>query len=144
MSSPAPSGKPARSRPAWPDRALLAALAWYGVMLGFHGSRLDVVAWFQAVGLSLLVGTLLVGNALGQGRPTPLQVLRFYLIPFGVSSFTAATAPAGFIVIVSPRPRDNLMAAAVAGLVLLAACARARHRSSAAPEPKPEPMPPHA
>jgi len=94
----------------WPRHALNAAFIWYLAMMAFHVSVLDVATVIQAVGLSVIVGTLLSGNAIGNGPLRRRQVARFYLIPFCVSSFTAATASAGFIVIFSPSLLENALA----------------------------------
>lgn len=95
----------------WPRYALNAGLIWYVVMVGFHVERLTASALWQALGLAFVVGTLLTGNAMGDARLRGSQVARFYLIPFCVSSFTAATGSAGFVVIVSPMLLENAAAA---------------------------------
>ncbi len=66
----------------WPRHAFNAALGWYLVMMAFHGKALGATALIQALGLSLIVGTLLTGNALGRSPLRRRQVARFYLIPF--------------------------------------------------------------
>lgn len=102
----------------WPRHALNAAFVWYLVMLAFHASALEAATVVQALGLSAIVGTLLTGNAMGRSPLRRRQVARFYLIPFCVSSFTAATAPAGFVVIFAPSLLENVLAAlAVAALL---------------------------
>ena len=111
--------KPGRQQQTWPRHALNATFVWYLVMLAFHGEALNLTALVQALGLSLLVGTLLTGNALGGGPLRRRQVARFYLIPFCVASFTAATASAGFIVIFSPSLPENGLAALLAATPLL-------------------------
>ena len=103
----------------WPRHAFNAALGWYLVMMAFHGPTLGATALIQALGLSLLVGTLLTGNAIGRSPLRRRQVARFYLIPFCVSSFTAATAPAEFVVIFSPSLLENALAALLATALLL-------------------------
>lgn len=103
----------------WPRHALNAAFVWYLVMIAFHWRGINGGALAQALGLSLIVGTLLTGNALGRSPLRRRQIARFYLIPFCVSSFTAATAPVGFFVIFSPFLLENALAAlTVAALVL--------------------------
>jgi len=102
----------------WPRHALNAAFIWYLVMMALHVPALGPAAVIQAIGLSAIVGTLLAGNALGRSPLRRRQVARFYLIPFCVSSFTAATAPADFVVVFSPSLPENLLAAlAVAALL---------------------------
>ncbi|MFP4261504.1 MAG: hypothetical protein ACLFS1_10540, partial [Opitutales bacterium] len=103
----------------WPRHALNAAFFWYLGMMAFHAGALGVAAWAQALGLSLIVGTLLTGNALGGAPLRRRQVARFYLIPFCVASFTPATAPAGFIVIFSPSLIENGLAALLTATPLL-------------------------
>lgn len=102
----------------WPRHALNAAFIWFLVMMVFHASVLDAAAVIQAIGLSALVGTLLTGNAMGNGPLRRRQVARFYLIPFCVSSFTAATAPAGFLVIFSPFLLENALAVSAVATLL--------------------------
>lgn len=104
---------------SWSRHALNAAFIWYLVMMAFHGKELGAAALAQAFGLALIVGTLLTGNALGQSPLRRRQVARFYLIPFCVASFTAATTPAGFIVIFSPSLVENVLAALLVGALLL-------------------------
>ena len=111
--------KPSPKQQTWPRHALNAAFIWYLVMMAFHGAALSAMALVQALGLSLIVGTLLTGNALGGASLRRRQVARFYLIPFCVASFTAATAPAGFIVIFSPSLLENGLAALLAATPLL-------------------------
>lgn len=102
----------------WPRHALNAAFIWYLVMMAFHAAALDVATVVQALGLSAIVGTLLTGNAMGNAPLRRRRVVRFFLIPFCVSSFTAATAPAGFVVIFAPSLLENALAAlAVAALL---------------------------
>ena len=111
--------KPSIKQENWPRHALNASFIWYLVMMAFHGAALSVMALVQALGLSLLVGTLLTGNALGGAPLRRRQIARFYLIPFCVASFTAATAPLGFIVIFSPSLFENGLAALLAATPLL-------------------------
>lgn len=104
---------------AWPRHALNAAFFWYFGMMLFHGRSLTSAALIQALGLSLLVGTLLMGNALGGAPLRHRQIARFYLIPFCVASFSAATAPADFVVIFSTALHENALAALLAAAPLL-------------------------
>lgn len=103
----------------WPRHALNAAFVWYLVMMAFHGKDLGVAALAQALGLTLIVGTLLTGNASEHSPLRRRQVARFYLIPFCVASFTAATTPVGFFVIFSPTLLENVLAALLVGSLLL-------------------------
>ena len=104
--------------PSWPRLALNAAFGWYLGMMVFHGDALRLLALGQALGLSLMVGTLLLGNALGNQPLSRPQILRFYLIPFCVASFTAATSQAGFVVIFAPSIFENLIATLLATLAV--------------------------
>ena len=59
-------------------------------------AQLPAAAWRRAIGVAAIVGTLLVlinqGDALITGRIDVLKALLTYLVPFGVSIYSAAAA----------------------------------------------------
>lgn len=108
----------------WPRQALRAAFAWYLVMVGFHWKIfIDPHLLLQSLGLSVIVGTLLTANAADSGankqKLASGQILRFYLIPFCVASFSAVTGPVDFVVVFSPFWLENAVAVlAMLGILL--------------------------
>lgn len=71
--------------------------------------------WLTSLGLGAIIGGALVINAAvsakGRVRLERWPAFRFFLIPFCVSSFAALVKGQGFILIFSPRWRENAMAA---------------------------------
>jgi hypothetical protein len=59
-------------------------------------AQLPAAAWRRAIGVAAVVGTLLVlinqGDALIAGRVDVMKVVLTYLVPFGVSIYSAAAA----------------------------------------------------
>src|SRR3954451_14088106 len=69
--------------------------------------------WLTSCGLSLIVGAALCLNAARSG-PTPVRIgfwptVRFFMMPFCVSSFSALVKERHFILIFSPRYADVLL-----------------------------------
>jgi hypothetical protein len=91
-------------------------LVWYLVMVSLHFDP-NPTMWLSSLGLSAFVGfALLLGlenSPEGWRRLGPWQVFRLFLIPFCVSSYAATCSSHGFIVIFSPRPMQNLLAASL-------------------------------
>lgn len=120
---------------------LWIALLWHGVVAFRHGDA-GLAAWTTALGMAVIVGTLLTINAIPAGGTlrslAPWAVFRFFLIPFCVSSFSALVKGKGFWLIFPARLEDNLLpvgvCAAFCGLVGVARFLpqqgeRARHNS---------------
>jgi len=117
-------------------RALLwSGFIWYAVLMGRHATLMPGPL-VNAAGIALVVGLMLTANAIPAGgtwrQLNRWSLLRFFLIPFCVASFSAAMRDAGLIVIFLRNPADNVFAAAaVAGFMLLCAVARRLSRTSA-------------
>ncbi|MBI4657570.1 MAG: hypothetical protein HY735_01765 [Verrucomicrobia bacterium] len=92
---------------------LWCSFIWYLVIAVryFDG---DAKLWTTSLGLTAIVGSILTINACpAGGGPRSLdkwQLLRFFLIPFCVSSFSALVKGRGFVLIFPPEPRENLTA----------------------------------
>lgn len=91
--------------------ALWAALIWYLAVM----KRLPlapVAAWARAVGLAVIVGGLLLANAIPAGgywRNLPRAAVgRFFLIPFCVASFSAQTHGRAFWFVNARRDLTHL------------------------------------
>ncbi len=90
-------------------------LIWYLVMAGFHFDPSPQL-WLTAVGLSLVVGVALVLSvtaARAAQRLDRWQLLRLFLVPFCVSSFSALVKGQGFVLIFSPKPLETGLALAL-------------------------------
>ena len=90
--------------------------AWYAVVLIQYfdpSARL----WLTSLGLSVIIGFALYLSTAGSGttrvRLDRWQVFRLFLMPFCVSSFAALVKGKNFVLIFSPDPRENLLAAAL-------------------------------
>ncbi len=106
---------------------------WYAVVLVKYfdpSARL----WLTSLGLSVIIGFALYLSTAGSGttkvRLDRWQLFRLFLMPFCVSSFAALVKGENFVLIFSPVPRENLLAAAlcVALVVVVLAVKRAGKR----------------
>lgn len=86
---------------------------WYAVMVATYGSPRPGI-WLTALGMGLIVGLGFVfsgmtslSNAGGGYWP----VIRIFLIPFCVSSFSSIATSRGFLLIFAPSASTNLLAA---------------------------------
>lgn len=87
-------------------------LIWYLVMAGYYFDASPGI-WLTSAGLSLVVGIALilsVATARAAQRLNGWQLLRLFLVPFCVSSFSALVKGHGFILIFSPKPLENFFA----------------------------------
>ena len=87
--------------------------------------------WMTSLGLSAIIGIALILNATSGANAPRLQrwpTIRFFIIPFCVSSFAALVKGRGFFLIFSPDWRE--MAAATGAAVLLGLLTLAARRSA--------------
>jgi hypothetical protein len=85
-------------------------LIWYLVTVYFYFDPSPKL-WINSIGISLVIGTALVLSVSNQDRKRDnWQTFRLFLMPFCVSSFSALIKDQGFIVIVSPRIQEALVA----------------------------------
>ena len=86
-------------------KVLWCYLIWYLVMVAFHFDPSPRL-WMTSLGLSAVIGVglLLSVSTSGGDRPRDRwQVVRLFLMPFCVSSFSALVKDSGFILIFSPK-----------------------------------------
>src|SRR5690348_3823805 len=80
---------------------------WYLVVLVRYFDP-NVRLWLTSLGLSLIIGlALFISTATAGTNKVKLerwQVIRLFLMPFCVSSFSALVKGKGFVLIFSPRP----------------------------------------
>jgi hypothetical protein len=85
-------------------------LIWYLVVL-FHYFDKNLLIWLTSVGLAGIIGTALYISSTAHGnRLTSWQIIRLYLMPFFVSSFSALVKGKGFILVFSPKPAEIFLA----------------------------------
>ena len=98
---------------------LWSYLIWYAVILVRYFDASPTL-WLTSLGLSIIIGIALIiiatSSAEGARPLDNWQRFRLFLMPFCVSSFSALVKGHGFILIFSPKPIENLVAA---GLCLL-------------------------
>lgn len=106
-------------------QVLWCYLIWYLVMAVAHFDA-SARLWLTALGISAIIGVALYLSFSTPGhRPDRWHVLRLFLIPFCVASFSALAKDQGFILVFSPQIAEDAIALAFCG-VLIAACALAR------------------
>jgi hypothetical protein len=86
-------------------------LIWYVVIVYFYFDP-SPKTWINALGISAVIGTGLVLSISSNNsdRIDYWQTFRLYLMPFCVSSFSASIKDRGFIVFVSPKITETLVA----------------------------------
>jgi hypothetical protein len=86
-------------------------LIWYLVNLYFYFDP-SLSLWLNSLGISLIIGfalNLSVSTSL-RDKPDPWQRFRLFLIPFCVSSFASLIKGQGFILVIPPKPIEQMMA----------------------------------
>jgi hypothetical protein len=94
------------------DKAILwCYLIWYVVIVYFYFDP-SVKLWINSIGISAVIGTglMLSVSSSKAGERDHWQTFRLYLMPFCVSSFAALIKDQGFIVFVSPKIKETLVA----------------------------------
>ena len=94
------------------DKATLwCYLIWYLVMVYFYFDP-SLKIWINSIGISVVIGTglLLSVSSNNVGERDYWQIFRLYLMPLCVSSFSALIKEQGFIVVISPKLNENLIA----------------------------------
>ncbi len=103
------------------DKAILwCYLIWYVVLIYFYfDSSLKI--WINSIGISAVIGTGLVFSVSSgkTGKSDYWQTFRLYLMPFCVSSFSALIKGQGFIVVVSPKVQETLVAVSCCALFIV-------------------------
>lgn len=91
--------------------ALWCFLLWYVAMLFFYFEA-SLRLWGNALGMSLIIGSVLLLNIPHGGGPARefWRSFRLFMIPFCVSSFSALVRDDGFYAILSPKLHENIVA----------------------------------
>lgn len=95
-------------------QVLWCYLIWYLTMVGFHFDPSPRL-WMTSLGISAVIGFGLIlsvssGNA---ARCDFWTTMRLFLMPLCVSSFSALVKDQGFILILSPRWREDALALSI-------------------------------
>jgi hypothetical protein len=102
------------------DKTILwCYLIWYLVVIYFYFDP-SLKIWINSIGISAVIGTGLVFSVSAgkTGKSARWQTFRLYLMPFCVSSFSALIKGQGFIVFVSPKIEETLVAVSCCVLFL--------------------------
>jgi hypothetical protein len=93
---------------------------WYGVVLVRYFDP-NWRLWLTSTGLSLIIGLALyistAKSGTGKVELGAWQVIRLFMMPFCVSSFSALVKGKGFVLIFSPRPMEILLALGLCALL---------------------------
>ena len=115
-------------------QVLWCYLVWYFVMtISYFDPSPNI--WLTALGISAIMGVALFLAFTPPGqRPDRWHVMRLFLIPFCVASFSALVKDRGFILVFSPSLAENALALFLCAVVILM-CAVARRSTRPAPRP---------
>jgi hypothetical protein len=114
--------------------ALWCFFIWYLATVVHHFDPAPAI-WLNALGISGIIGVALYLSVREPGRPPPDRwtVLRLFMMPFCVSSFSQLIKDRGFVLIFPPDPREiaiSLGACAAFVAVVVATRKLARVRSA--------------
>jgi hypothetical protein len=101
-------------------------LIWYLVTTINHFDPAPSI-WLNALGISAVIGVALYLSVREPGRPPPDRwtMLRLFLMPFCVSSFSSLIKGRGFVLVFPPDLREIAISfAACAGFVIAVLIAR--------------------
>lgn len=104
-------------------------LIWYLVVLVFYFDPSPRL-WLNSLGISAVIGVALVLSVSGPELPRPekWQVVRLFLMPLCVSSFSSLIKGQGFVLIFPPRLAElgTCLAACLCFVVVVALAKRAK------------------
>jgi hypothetical protein len=111
-------------------------LIWYLAAVIHHFDAAPAL-WLNALGISAIIGVALYLSVREPGKPAPDRwtVLRLFLMPFCVSSFSQLIKGKGFVLIFPPEAHEILVALAACALLVAAAFVARRTVRSASSRP---------
>jgi hypothetical protein len=94
-------------------------LLWYLTTVFNHFDATPGI-WLNALGISAIIGFALYLSVREPGKAAPDRwtVLRLFLMPFCVSSFSQLIKGKGFVLVFPPSAKENLVALAACGAFL--------------------------
>jgi len=92
-------------------------LIWYLATVIHHWDATPAI-WLNALGISAIIGIALYLSVREPGRPPPDRwtVMRLFLMPFCVSSFSQLIKGKGFVLVFPPDVHENAVALVACGL----------------------------
>ena len=91
-------------------------LIWYLVVLVRYFDPSPRI-WLTSLGLAGIIGTALYISSTAAGNKLqPWQIIRLFMMPFFVSSFSALVKGKQFLLIFSPNPKEILIAVGICGV----------------------------
>jgi hypothetical protein len=96
-------------------------LIWYLATVAHHFDATPAI-WLNALGISAIIGVALYLSVREPGKTPPDRwtVLRLFLMPFCVSSFSQLIKGQGFVLIFAPNLHENLISLAGCAAFVLA------------------------
>jgi len=96
-------------------------LIWYLATVIHHFDPAPAI-WLNALGISAIIGVALYLSVLEPGRPRPDRwtVLRLFLMPFCVSSFSQLIKGKGFVLVFPPDLHEIAISLAACAVFLAA------------------------
>jgi hypothetical protein len=105
-------------------------LIWYLVVLVRYFDSSPRI-WLTSLGLAAIIGTALFISSTAHGNKLqPWQIIRLFMMPFFVSSFSALVKGKQFALIFSPNPKEILLAVGLCALFVAVVWILKRTRSS--------------
>jgi hypothetical protein len=97
-------------------------LIWYLATVVNHFDSAPAI-WLNALGISAIIGIALYLSVREPGKPPPDRwtVMRLFLMPFCVSSFSQLIKGRGFVLVFPPDAREILISLAACAAFVIAA-----------------------
>lgn len=111
--------------------ALWCFLIWYIATVIHHFDAAPAI-WLNALGISVIIGIALYLSVREPGKPPPDRwtVLRLFMMPFCVSSFSQLIKGQGFVLVFPPDARELAISLAACGVFVVFVLAVRRFRSA--------------
>jgi hypothetical protein len=116
--------------------ALWCFLLWYLATVIHHFDATPAI-WLNALGIGAIIGIALYLSVREPGRPGPDRwtVLRLFLMPFCVSSFSQLIKGKGFVLVFPPDAHGIAVSCAACALFVILVLAIKRSARSASSRP---------
>ena len=106
-------------------------LLWYLATVIHHFDPAPAI-WLNALGISVIIGIALYLSVREPGKPPPDRwtVLRLFMMPFCVSSFSSLIKGRGFVLVFPPDVHEIAISLAACGAFIMIVFAVKRVRSA--------------
>jgi len=104
-----------------PGRIVLwCFLLWYLATVAHHFDATPSI-WLNSLGISAIIGVALYLSVREPGKPPPDRwtVVRLFLMPFCVSSFSQLIKGRGFVLVFPPDLHENMISLAACAVFVL-------------------------